>query len=125
MAREGLVDGSRPIPIEALEVYTLISQGKRSGFAQYINRWLSHQGIAAANLTADNLLALVGLVAAGRGISVLPKLCVQRFAREQRLEIFETTLHLPTTCYYALHHGGGSTWSSSLTVNGWPRKLLW
>ncbi|MFC3282340.1 LysR family transcriptional regulator [Litchfieldella rifensis] len=106
MAREGLVDGPRPIPIGALERYTLISQGKRSGFAQDINRWLSHQGMAAANLTADNLLALVGLVAAGRGISVLPKLCVQRFAREQGLEILETIPRLPTIGYYALYHGG-------------------
>ncbi|EPC02629.1 hypothetical protein L861_09810 [Litchfieldella anticariensis FP35 = DSM 16096] len=106
MAREGLVDGPRPIPIGALERYTLISQGKRSGFAQDINRWLSHQGMAAANLTADNLLALVGLVAAGRGISVLPKLCVQRFAREQGLEILKTIPRLPTIGYYALYHGG-------------------
>ncbi|MDQ7729603.1 LysR family transcriptional regulator [Halomonas sp. SpR8] len=106
MAREGLVDGYRPITIGALERYTLISQGKRSGFAQDVNRWLSHQGVAAANLTADNLLALVGLVAAGRGISVLPKLCVQRFAREQGLEILETTPPLPAIGYYALYHGG-------------------
>ncbi|WP_163576146.1 LysR family transcriptional regulator [Halomonas faecis] len=106
MARENLVDGPRPIPIGALERYTLISQGKRSGFAQDVNRWLSHQGMAAANLTADNLLALVGLVAAGRGISVLPKLCVQRFAREQGLEILETTPRLPMIGYYALYHGG-------------------
>ncbi|SDK38441.1 LysR family transcriptional regulator [Billgrantia gudaonensis] len=106
MARENLVDGPRPIPIGALERYTLISQGKRSGFAQDVNRWLSHQGMAAANLTADNLLALVGLVAAGRGISVLPRLCVQRFAREQGLEILETTPRLPMIGYYALYHGG-------------------
>ncbi|WKD28036.1 LysR family transcriptional regulator [Halomonas sp. KG2] len=107
MAKESLVDGSpRPITIGALERYTLISQGKRSGFAQDVNRWLSHQGVAAANLTADNLLALVGLVAAGCGISVLPKLCVQRFAREQGLEILETTPPLPTIGYYALYHGG-------------------
>ncbi|KAA0009761.1 hypothetical protein F0A17_19825 [Billgrantia pellis] len=106
MARKHLVDGPRPIPIATLERYTLISQGKRSGFAQDINRWLSHQGMAAANLTADNLLALVGLVAAGRGISVLPSLCVQRFAREQGLEILETTPRLPTIGYYALYHGG-------------------
>lgn len=106
MARENLVDGPRPIPIGALERYTLISQGKRSGFAQDVNRWLSHQGMAAANLTADNLLALVGLVAAGRGISVLPRLCVQRFAREQGLEILETTPRLPMIGYYALYHSG-------------------
>lgn len=106
MAREGLVDGPRPIPIGALERYSLISQGKRSGFAQDVNRWLSHQGMAAATLTADNLLALVGLVAAGRGVSVLPRLCVQRFAREQGLEILDTTPRLPTIGYYALYHGG-------------------
>lgn len=106
MAREGLVDGPRPIPIGGLEHYPLISQGKRSGFAQDINLWLSHQGMAVATLTADNLLALVGLIAAGRGISVLPKLCVERFAREQGLEILETTPRLPTIGYYALYHGG-------------------
>lgn len=106
MAREGLVDIPHPISIGALERYPLISQGKRSGFAQDINRWLSYQGMAVANLTADNLLALVGLVAAGRGISVLPRLCVQRFAREQGLEILETTPRLPTIGYYALYHGG-------------------
>ncbi|MFG6177834.1 LysR family transcriptional regulator [Halomonas sp. THAF12] len=106
MAREGLVGDPSPISFRALEQYPLISQGKRSGFAHDINRWLSHQGMTASNLTADNLLALVGLVAAGRGISVFPKLCVQRFAHEQGLEILETSPPLPTIGYYALYHGG-------------------
>ncbi|MBD3896799.1 LysR family transcriptional regulator [Halomonas sp. ML-15] len=106
MAREGLVDDPHPIPLRALDRHPLISQGKRSGFAQDINRWLSHQGMAAATLTTDNLLALVGLVTAGRGISVLPKRCVQRLAHEQGLEILETTPSLPSISYYALYHGG-------------------
>ena len=106
MAREGLVNGPRPVPIGALERYTLISQGKRSGFAQDVNRWLSHQGMTADIQTADNLLALVGLVTAGRGISVLPKFCVQRFAQEQGLETLDTMPQPPMIGYYALYHSG-------------------
>lgn len=106
MARAGLVQGPRPIPVSALEAYTLISQGKHSGFAQDINRWISHQGITGAVQITDNLLALVGLVAAGRGISVLPKTCVQRFTREQELEVLTTTPQPPTIGYYALYHSG-------------------
>ncbi|MFG6668409.1 LysR family transcriptional regulator [Halomonas sp. HNIBRBA4712] len=106
MAREGLVDGPRPIPVTALERYTLISQGKSSGFAQGCNRWLINQGMAATHQTADNLLALVGLITAGRGVSVLPRLCVQSFAREQKLEILDTAPSLPKTNYCAMYHGG-------------------
>ncbi len=106
MARAGLVDGPRPLPINKLESYTLISQGKRSGFAQDVNRWISHQGMASPVQITDNLLALVGLVTAGRGISVLPKLCVQRFAQTQELEILETLPQPPTIGYYALYHSG-------------------
>ncbi|GGX95589.1 LysR family transcriptional regulator [Litchfieldella qijiaojingensis] len=104
MACEGLVGGPRPLPISALDNYTLIGQGKRSGFAQSVNRWLSHQGMGAATLTADNLLALVGLVTAGRGISVLPKRCVQRLTRNDALEAIDTTPPLPSIGYYALYH---------------------
>lgn len=106
MARAGLVSGPRPLPISELQSYTLISQGKRSGFAQDVNRWISHQGLAAPAQIADNLLALVGLVTAGRGISVLPRLCVQRFAQAQGLEILDIVPQPPTMGYYALYHGG-------------------
>jgi len=106
MASEGLVDGTRPLPISELERYPLIGQGKHSLFAQNINRWLSHQGMPAATLTTDNLLALVGLVTAGRGISVLPQRCVQHLTRAQGLQTLETTPRVPSVGYYALYHGG-------------------
>jgi DNA-binding transcriptional LysR family regulator len=106
MASEGLVDGTRPLPISLLKRYPLIGQGKRSLFAQNINRWLSQQGMTATTLTADNLLALVGLVTAGRGISVLPKRCVTRFTQAQGLETLDTMPPVPAIGYYALYHAG-------------------
>ncbi|WP_148254157.1 LysR family transcriptional regulator [Aidingimonas lacisalsi] len=106
MACEGAVEAPQPLPISMLDDYTLIGQGKRSGFAQHINRWLYHQGMGAATLTADNLLALVGLVTAGRGISVLPKRCVQRLARNESLVVIDTTPSLPDISYHAFYHDG-------------------
>ncbi|GEN23714.1 LysR family transcriptional regulator [Halomonas cupida] len=102
MARQGLVQESQPVELRALDGYTLISQGKRSGFAQQVNRWLHQQGTAGATLTTDNLLALVGLVTAGQGISVLPHRCVANLAGEDVLEVIDTAPSLPRIGYYAV-----------------------
>lgn len=104
MAREGMVDTSEPMPLQSLAHYPVIGQGKSSGFAQNVNRWLSTQGIFAATQKTDNLLALVGLVTAGRGISVLPKSCVERLAHGQGLVTVETTPSVPPVNYYVLYH---------------------
>lgn len=106
MARKGVVKETQPLTLQALQGYTLIGQGKRSGYAQHVNRWLHQQGIAGSTLTADNLLALVGLVTAGQGVSVLPRRCVAHLTRDDALEVIDTTPALPCIGYYALYHDG-------------------
>lgn len=102
MARKGLVQEARPVELHALDGYTLIGQGKRSGFAQQVNRWLHQQGVAGSTLTADNLLALVGLITAGQGISVLPYRCVAHLTGNNTLEVIDTAPPLPRIGYYAV-----------------------
>lgn len=106
MARAGLVSEAQPLTLQMLERYTLIGQGKRSGYAQHVNRWLHQQGIIGSTLTADNLLALVGLVTAGQGISVLPRRCVTHLTPDKALEVIDTIPALPNIGYYALYHDG-------------------
>lgn len=106
MAREGMVDTSAPLPLQSLAHYPLIGQGKSSGFAQHINHWLSTQGMSADTQKTDNLLALVGLVTAGRGIGVLPKRCVEHFAQGHGLVTVKTTPSVPSINYYVLYHDG-------------------
>lgn len=106
MVKEGLITGPRPLPVLELQQHTLITQGKNSGFAQSCNRWLNKQGVTITSQTADNLLAIVALVTAGRGISVLPKLCVQNFAHDQGLDILDIDPPLPEVNYCAMYHNG-------------------
>ncbi|MGQ7249227.1 LysR family transcriptional regulator [Halomonas sp. V046] len=106
MARRGLVTEARPVPLHALGNYILIGQGKRSGYAHQVNHWLHQHGIAGSTLTADNLLALVGLVTAGQGISVLPHHCVANLTASDALEVIGTEPRLPRIGYYALFRDG-------------------
>lgn len=106
MARRGLVVRPSPVALGALADYPLISQGKRSGFAHQVNHWLRQHGLPGSTLTADNLLALVGLVTAGLGVSVLPYRCVASLAAPDSLEVITTRPPLPTIGYYAVFRDG-------------------
>ncbi|WP_435105944.1 LysR family transcriptional regulator [Arhodomonas sp. AD133] len=104
MARSGLVQAPSPLPVDHLNRYTLLGQGKQSGFAQTINRWMYNQGVQLPpTLLVDNLLALVGLITAGRGISVLPRHCVQGLARDADLVEIDTSPRLPDVAYYTMY----------------------
>lgn len=106
MARQGLVTDARPVSLRTLERYPLVGQGKRSGYAQHVNHWLHQQGAAGPSLTADNLLALVGLISAGQGISVLPRRCVEHLTRGNSLEVIDTAPSFPSLGYYAVFRDG-------------------
>lgn len=106
MARRGLVAMAPPVELDTLANYPLISQGKRSGYAHEINHWLRQHGLPSSTLTADNLLALVGLVTAGQGVSVLPHRCVTSLTAPGSLEIIATRPPLPNIGYYAVFHDG-------------------
>lgn len=105
VAKRGTLQTPTPVALADLRNYPLIGQGKRSGFAHEINHWLHQHSLTAPTLTTDNLLALVGLVSAGHGISVLPSRCVMSLTSSQ-LEIIETRPALPSIGYYAVFHDG-------------------
>lgn len=103
MAKPGLVPEGAPLSILELAQYPILNQGSRSGSGLFYNRWLKSEGLAVKrSLSTDSLMALVGLTAAGLGISYLPRLCFEPLTREGKLVIVETDPPLPRIPYAAM-----------------------
>jgi DNA-binding transcriptional LysR family regulator len=104
MCKPGLVGSDRPLQLRELAEYPLLSQGDLSGTGLTYNRWLQDQGIETQhNLKSSSLLALVGLIVSGMGVSYLPRDCFSTMVEAGRLQMLRVTPPLPDTTYVAMH----------------------
>lgn len=104
MAQPGLVRSKRPLSIDDLAQYPILTQGGRSGSGLYFNKWLRSEGMTFPRvLSSDSLTALLGLTVAGLGVSYLPRECFQSLVSEGKLEEISTTPALPPVPYVVMH----------------------
>jgi DNA-binding transcriptional LysR family regulator len=104
MCKPGLVGSDRPLQLRELAEYPLLSQGELSGTGLTYNRWLQDQGVETQhNLKSSSLVALVGLIISGMGVSYLPRDCFSAMVAEGRLQTLRVNPPLPETLYVAMH----------------------
>ena len=103
-ARPGLIRSRRAIDAGELAQHTILTQSGRSGSSLLINKWLRANGIIfQREITCDSLTALIGLVAAGIGISYLPRHCFQSLMDERHIAIVPVRPPLPPIRYAAMY----------------------
>src|SRR3546814_11086331 len=106
------------LPIGELSEQTILTQSGRSGSSLLISKWLRANGIVfKREITCDSLTALIGLVAAGVGVSYLPRPCFQSLAADRRIAIVPVKPSLPTVPYAAMYRNARpSTFSIGSTT---------
>src|SRR3546814_17901636 len=97
-------DWSSDVCSSDLSEQTILTQSGRSGSSLLISKWLRANGIVfKREITCDSLTALIGLVAAGVGVSYLPRHCFQSLADDRRLAILPGHTDLPHVPHSALY----------------------
>lgn len=104
MAAPGLIGQSGVVGLADLAKYPVLVQGKRSGSGLFVNKWLSALGIELPKtLSSDSLTAMLGLTAAGLGVTYLPLECFRPLVDEGKLTIIRTDPELPPVPYMAMY----------------------
>jgi DNA-binding transcriptional LysR family regulator len=104
MARPGLVKTNRTLTLEQLALYPIVAQGRKSGSWVYLDKWLRAQGAVFSRvLSSDSLTAVVGLAAAGLGVTFLPEECYRPLIKEKKLVVIRTKPSLPAVPYAAMY----------------------
>ncbi|MDT0684576.1 LysR family transcriptional regulator [Roseicyclus sp. F158] len=103
MGSPDLVRVTETVPIEQLVEYRILMQSNRSGTGHFVSRWLRSEGVVARHhVFSDSLIALLGMTAAGLGITYLPRDCFEPQVREGKLVEIPTTPALPDIPYVTL-----------------------
>ncbi|HEX8544536.1 MAG TPA: LysR family transcriptional regulator [Pseudomonas sp.] len=104
MAAPGLIGHSGIVGLAELARYPMLVQGKKSGSGLFVNSWLRAHGVdLPKTLSSDSLTAMVGLTAAGLGVTYLPLKCFQPLIDEGKLTIIRTEPELPPVPYMAMY----------------------
>lgn len=104
MAAPGLIPHSGVVGLAELARYPVLVQGKRSGSGLFVNKWLGALGIELPKtLSSDSLTAMLGLTAAGLGVTYLPLECFRPLVNEGKLTIIKTDPELPPVPYMAMY----------------------
>jgi DNA-binding transcriptional LysR family regulator len=105
MANPNLIASGRTLTLEDLSKYTILRQIGGSGTGVYFDRWLKSQRVKFQNeLSANSLIALVGLTLANIGVSYLPRECFQPLVAGKKLRIIPTVPLLPPVPYAVMYH---------------------
>ncbi len=104
MAAPGLVNHTGVVALADLAKYPVLVQGKKSGSGLFVNKWLGSLGIELPKtLSSDSLTAMLGLTAAGLGVTYLPLQCYQPLVDEGKLMVIKTDPPLPPVPYMAMY----------------------
>lgn len=104
MAAPGVVEHSGVVGLAELAKYPLLVQGRKSGSGLFVNKWLGTMGIELPKmLSSDSLTAMLGLTAAGLGVTYLPLECFRPLVDEGKLTIIHTDPPLPPVPYMAMY----------------------
>ncbi|MCQ2995176.1 LysR family transcriptional regulator [Pseudomonas syringae] len=104
MAAPGLIKNTGTVALAELAKYPMLIQGKKSGSGLFVNNWLRALGIdLPKTLSSDSLTAMLGLTAAGLGVTYLPLECYRPLIDEGKLTIIRTEPPLPAVPYMAMY----------------------
>lgn len=104
MCRPGLVrHGHRPLKVQALQDYRILTQGPQSGTGALFQEWFKAHGLTSADYVVSNsMVALIGLTVSGFGVSYLPTAAVQPMVDQRLLEVLDIRPSLPDAPYAAV-----------------------
>jgi DNA-binding transcriptional LysR family regulator len=104
MCSPSLHSGKATIPIADIAHLPLLLQGNLSGDrADVLPVFVRERVSTAKILVANNLVAQIGLMVSGMGVSYLPKTCLNYMVTAGILKIIKTKPALPPVHYVALH----------------------
>ena len=94
---------AHPLSASELAANTLLSQSDHSGLGRIVGRWLDENlpEQASPPVITNSLLPLIGLTAAGMGVSYMPKECLQPLIEARTLQLIRTREPGPSVPYVA------------------------
>jgi DNA-binding transcriptional LysR family regulator len=94
----------KKITVPELASQRLLIQGDKSGTGLIYGEWFKKMEASPKNsITCNNLLPMIGMTAAGLGISYLPGDCLKGMTGSGLLEELESNPPLPEVSYVAMH----------------------
>ncbi|QHJ00430.1 LysR family transcriptional regulator [Xylophilus rhododendri] len=104
LCRPGLIATDRAWRLHELAQYRMLVQGPQSGTGRVYDAWLKEQGAEPRDpIQVSNLVAMLGLVMSGLGVTYLPHQCLAPLIAAGMLSAIEVTPQLPPMHYVAMH----------------------
>ena len=106
LCKPGLVETGRRLRLHEIARYRMLVQGAQSGTGRVYDAWMREQGAQPADaIVVSNLVAMLGLVISGLGVSYLPHRCLSPLVAAGMLTIIDVAPELPPMSYVAMHKG--------------------
>nr|WP_315230946.1 LysR family transcriptional regulator [uncultured Albidiferax sp.] len=109
MCKPGLLPGSQPgqrMRLHEIAQHRMLVQGTQSGTGRVYDAWMKQQGAEPSEvIVVSNLLAMLGLVISGLGVSYLPHRCLAPLVAAGMLTVIDVAPALPPMAYVAMHKG--------------------
>lgn len=84
--------------------WPILVQDDRSGSGRIFGEWMAERGLVPENyMTSNNLVALIGMVTAGLGVTCMPPGLVRPLLRRRQLRIIDTRPSLPAIPYVMMY----------------------
>ena len=107
LCKPGLVATGRTLRLHEIAQHRMLVQGPQSGTGRVYDAWMKERGAEPAEvIVVSNLVAMLGLVVSGIGVSYLPHRCLSSLVEAGLLTEIDVTPALPPIAYVALHKGG-------------------
>jgi len=104
LCRPGLIDTDRTLRVHELAQYRMLVQGPQSGTGRVYDAWLQEQGAEPRDpIQVSNLVAMLGLVMSGLGVTYLPHRCMSPLIEAGMLSVIQVSPALPPMHYVAVH----------------------
>ena len=100
MCQPGALPSDRLVAAHELAGQSILVQGPKSVLGTVVERWLRSQQVhCARSISTDSVLPLIGLTAAGMGVSYLPRDCLATWIDTGALQTFRTAMPAPEVQY--------------------------
>ncbi len=108
MCKPGTIPPSRPMSARELSEQTLLMQSDHSALGVIVDRWLQENLAVRTTppIVTNSLLPLIGLTAAGMGVSYMPRACLMPMIEAGKLQLIETQEAVPAVPYVAIYKPG-------------------
>jgi DNA-binding transcriptional LysR family regulator len=106
MCKPGLVRAGGLMRLHEIAQHRMLVQGPQSGTGRVYDAWMKAQGAEPAEaIVVSNLVAMLGLVVSGIGVSYLPHRCLSPLLAAGMLTKLDVQPALPPMSYVAMHKG--------------------